>query len=96
MRRALALPRMREFAPTGYVQFNIEFGGSVFDALPSFVALGIRHAFDLVESSDGIAHMGGIVQRLFTLFGKSEIGGRYVLAFFFVNLAHGSYLLYRY
>jgi hypothetical protein len=47
-----------------------------FDVGEGLFALGVGDVFDLVEAGDGVADVRGVVQRLFSLVGKSVDRGR--------------------
>ena len=64
---------LEEVAPTLLVDRNTELAGSGGNAIPRVIAIQVRHAFDLVEPSNGIADMVGIDQGFFPLFRKGEI-----------------------
>lgn len=57
--------------------------GRSHDALPRPVALGVRDALDLVEAGDRVAHMAGVGQWPFALFGESELVLRQVVLLMF-------------
>ncbi len=77
--RRLALPclvgsvgLLAEFVPGGFGKFDAELFGGGFDVSEGLVAFGVSDIFDLVEAGDGVADVGGVVERLLALIGEGE------------------------
>jgi len=62
--------------PVGFGHFYSIVFGCRFDVGKSLFAFVIGHILDLVEACDGVANVGGIVERLFALFRKGVDRGR--------------------
>ena len=69
----LGVRLLPKLAPALLAHFDIEFFGGLLDSPPRSVALVVAHALDLVEASNRVAHVAGIVQRLLALFRKCEL-----------------------
>ncbi len=61
-----------QLAPVVGRDLDIEFLGCGPDPLPGSIPLGVADPFDLVEAGDGIANVGGVVERLLAFGGKRE------------------------
>jgi hypothetical protein len=66
----------KELAPVILSHFDAVLPGRRLDALPRFVALLVGDPFHLVEPRNGAPHVLRIVDRLFALGGKGEVGVR--------------------
>ena len=75
----LGFTALEEIAPVLGFHLDIEFLGSSLDALPGAVALGVSDAFDLIETSNGVADMLGVRQRFFSFLRESEFRRRQVV-----------------
>jgi hypothetical protein len=69
----LVFAAVRQVVPVRFRHVNAELFRGAFDALPGVIPFGVRYAFHLVEARDRVTNVGGIVQGLFLLFGKSKL-----------------------
>src|SRR5579859_1244489 len=79
MRNALApaagpprLAALHQRAPAPRLDLHAKAAGSLSDPLPRAIPLGIRDAFDLVESRHRVAHVARVVDRLLALAREGE------------------------
>lgn len=79
---------MREIAPILFIEFDVEFAGGGADALPGFVALGVRYSLHLVETGDGVANVFRVVEGLFPFFGKRVFAAGNLIAIVLIEFAH--------
>src|SRR5712691_4730766 len=63
---------LHQSAPSPHFDIHAESARGLSDPPPRAVALGIRHAFDLVESGHRIAHVARVVDRLLALTRECE------------------------
>src|SRR6185369_10612100 len=82
---ALPLP---ELAPALFLDLDPIFLRRRLDALPGFVALLVGHPLDLVEAGDRVAHVAGVLQRLFALLREGEGAGGEIVAVLGVQSCH--------
>jgi hypothetical protein len=68
----LGLPASEQLAPVVSLNLDIEPLGRGLDAPPCLVAIGVTDPFDLVEASDGVAHVGSVGERLLARLGKAN------------------------
>src|SRR6266566_1839104 len=66
------LAALHQSAPSPHFDIHAESARGLSDPPPRAVALGIRHAFDLVESGHRIAHVARVVDRLLALTRECE------------------------
>src|SRR4029453_5766200 len=71
----LGLPASEQLAPVVSLNLDIEPLGRGLDAPPCLVAIGVTDPFDLVEASDGVAHVGSVGERLLARLGEGEVAG---------------------
>src|SRR4051812_50222012 len=69
-RKRLFLP---DFAPALLADLDAVLVGRLLDSPPRIIALIVRHAFDLVEAGDRVAHVAGVVERLLALLREREL-----------------------
>ncbi len=74
------------------LNFHPEFLGCGFDTLPRCVLFSLGHPGNLIETRDGVAHVGGIFQRFLALFREGELGGGDLVALGFGEFAHAQLL----
>ena len=79
---------MHEIAPILFIEFHVEFSGGGADALPGFIALGVRHSLHLIEAGDRVTNVLRVMERLFPLPGKSVLASGYLIAIMLIHLAH--------
>jgi hypothetical protein len=84
----LSAALVRQFAPTGFIQLDLEFVRRFLYAPPRLVAFLVRNIFDLIEARNGIADVGSIVEGLFALLWKRELIARNFVAIAFAHFAH--------
>ena len=58
----------------GFGHLDAELLGGGFDVVEGLFAFGVGDVLDLVEAGDGVADVGGVVERLLALFGEG-VGG---------------------
>src|SRR5215211_3977605 len=76
----LGLPSGEQLAPVIGFDVDVEALGRGLDALPRLVAVAVADPFDLVEAGHGVAHVGGVGERLLACLGERELaGGQIVL-----------------
>jgi hypothetical protein len=64
---------VRELAPIGHFNVNIELFRGAANTFPCGVALRICYPLNLIEASDCISNMGGVGQRLFFFLRKRKV-----------------------
>ncbi len=64
---------MAQVTPALLRYLHAELLGGIHDAIPRSVAFGVTHALYLIEASYGVSDMACVCQRLFPLFGESEL-----------------------
>src|SRR5580698_5699972 len=67
--------------PVGLLHFDAIVSRSGLDVGEGLLALMVGDAFDLVEPSDRVAYVGGVVQRLFAFVGEGVDGGGEIVSF---------------
>jgi DNA polymerase (family 10) len=82
---------MREIAPILFIEFHVEFVGGGADPLPGLVALRVRYSFHLIESSDGVANVLRVMDRLFPFFRERVLAAVNLIAIMLIQLAHGHF-----
>ncbi|MBB6186120.1 hypothetical protein [Rhodanobacter sp. MP7CTX1] len=79
---------LAQFVPAPFTELDTELLRCCLDALPSLVFFFGAYAFDLIEASDGVAHMRGVLKRFLTLPGKREVTLAQVVALFGIEFCH--------
>src|SRR5258708_5269089 len=76
---ACGLPALHQRPPAFGFHLDAVLPGGRSNPPPGGVALRLADAFNLVETSDGVAHVTCVVQRLLALLGKSECSSRHAV-----------------
>ena len=85
-----AYERLTQFAPVLFVQLYLVFFRGGFDALPGGVAFSGGYPLHLLETGDCVADVSGVMDRLLTLLGESEVFIGDVITAGFSNFGHAS------
>ena len=79
---------LEQFAPVIYIESDVKFSRRLLDALPGSIALVVRDPGDLVEPSNCIPDVPGIVQWFFVLFWKGKVIVGEIFSLLFGKFGH--------